>query len=190
MEYPSIDIVDVDIEDWDKTREVVESLGHFDALVNNAAVAVCEPFLDCSPSDFDKYAKQLFILLQYMFRHDLNSDKKALMLYRSISAKYLHNWVTKHKYIFNCITQVAKLYLYNMFFFFRMFNINVKAVLNISQVVARKMVENKTHGAIVNISSQASKVLSIHWNALLYLPTIGGAYTCNSYLDKYLVIRM
>lgn len=91
MEYPSIDIVDVDIEDWDKTREVVESLGHFDALVNNAAVAVCEPFLDCSPSDFDKYAKQLFILLQYMFRHDLNSDKKALMLYRSISAKYLHN---------------------------------------------------------------------------------------------------
>lgn len=91
-EYPSIDIVDVDIADWDKTREVVESLGHFDALVNNAAVATCEPFLECTPSDYDK-----------------------------------------------------------------MFNVNVKAVLNISQIVARKMVENKTHGAIVNISSQASK---------------------------------
>lgn len=37
-------------------------------------------------------------------------------------------------------------------------DVNVKAVLNISQVVGRKMVENKTHGAIVNISSQASKV--------------------------------
>ncbi|KAL0841204.1 hypothetical protein ABMA28_014943 [Loxostege sticticalis] len=91
-EYPSIDIVDVDIDDWEKTRKVVESLGHFDALVNNAAVAICEPFLKCSPVDFD-----------------------------------------------------------------RTFNVNVKAVLNISQVVARKMIENKTHGAIVNISSQASK---------------------------------
>ncbi|XP_045448613.1 D-erythrulose reductase-like [Melitaea cinxia] len=91
-EYPSIDIVDIDISDWDKTRQVVESLGHFDALVNNAAVAVCEPFLTCSPTDFNKT-----------------------------------------------------------------FDINVKAVLNISQVVARKMVENKTPGTIVNISSQASK---------------------------------
>lgn len=42
-----------------------------------------------------------------------------------------------------------------------MFDVNVKAVLNISQVVARKMIENKTAGAIVNISSQASKVLII-----------------------------
>lgn len=92
IEYPSIDIVDVDVEDWDKTRSVTESLGHFDALVNNAAIAVCEPFLECSPNDFDKT-----------------------------------------------------------------FNINVKAVLNISQVVAKKMIENKTHGTIVNISSQASK---------------------------------
>ncbi|KAJ0177187.1 hypothetical protein K1T71_007196 [Dendrolimus kikuchii] len=91
-EYPSIDIVDVDIGDWEKTRKVVESLGHFDALVNNAAVAYCDPFLECSPETFDKT-----------------------------------------------------------------FDVNVKAVLNISQIVARKMVENKTHGTIVNLSSQASK---------------------------------
>lgn len=62
-EYPSIDIVDVDIADWEKTRTVVESLGHFDALVNNAAVAICEPFLDCTPSDFDKYAFRLYFHL-------------------------------------------------------------------------------------------------------------------------------
>lgn len=91
-EYPSIDIVDIDIADWDKTRNVIESLGHFDALVNNAAIAICEPFLICSPDNFDK-----------------------------------------------------------------MFDVNVKAVLNISQIVAKKMIENKTPGAIVNISSQASK---------------------------------
>ncbi|XP_045526257.1 D-erythrulose reductase-like [Pieris brassicae] len=91
-EYPSIDIVDVDIADWEKTRGIVESLGPFDALVNNAAIAICEPFLTCSSSNFDKT-----------------------------------------------------------------FDVNVKAVLNISQVVARKMIEKKINGAIVNISSQASK---------------------------------
>lgn len=42
-----------------------------------------------------------------------------------------------------------------------MFDINVKAVLNISQIIAKKMIENKTPGAIVNISSQASKVYSL-----------------------------
>lgn len=62
-EYPSIDIVDIDIADWEKTRQVVESLGHFDALVNNAAIAVCEPFLDCSPSDYDKYGCKIYLLL-------------------------------------------------------------------------------------------------------------------------------
>lgn len=54
-EYPSIDIVELDIADWDKTRTVIDSLGPFDALVNNAAVAICEPFLECSPNDFDRY---------------------------------------------------------------------------------------------------------------------------------------
>ncbi|VVD05647.1 unnamed protein product [Leptidea sinapis] len=91
-EYPSIDIVDVDVSDWEKTRTAIESLGTFDALVNNAAIAICEPFLTSSSSNFD-----------------------------------------------------------------RTFDVNVKAVLNISQIVAKKMIENKIHGSIVNISSQASK---------------------------------
>lgn len=34
----------------------------------------------------------------------------------------------------------------------------VKALLNVSQIVALKMIENKIKGSIVNISSQASKV--------------------------------
>ncbi|CAK1596081.1 unnamed protein product [Parnassius mnemosyne] len=91
-EYPSIDIVELDVADWNKTREVIDSLGHFDALVNNAAVAVCEPFFECTPEAFD-------------------------------------------------LTMA----------------VNLKSIINISQVVARKMIENKTQGAIVNISSQASK---------------------------------
>ncbi|XP_068631792.1 L-xylulose reductase-like [Battus philenor] len=91
-EYPSIDIVELNVGDWEKTREVIESLGHFDALVNNAGVSTNQPFLECTPEAFDSTM-----------------------------------------------------------------NINLKSVINISQVVARKMIENKTQGAIVNVSSQASK---------------------------------
>lgn len=36
------------------------------------------------------------------------------------------------------------------------FDVNVKAVLNVSQVVARSMIERKSGGSIVNISSQAA----------------------------------
>lgn len=36
------------------------------------------------------------------------------------------------------------------------FAVNVKGVINVSQIVAREWVENKTGGVIVNISSQAS----------------------------------
>lgn len=42
---------------------------------------------------------------------------------------------------------------------FRLMNVNVKAMLNVSQVVAKKMIDAKKGGAIVNISSQASKVI-------------------------------
>ncbi|XP_013169019.1 PREDICTED: L-xylulose reductase-like [Papilio xuthus] len=91
-EYPSIDIVELDVGDWDKTREVIESLGHFDALVNNAGIGLCQPFLECTPEAFDTTM-----------------------------------------------------------------NINLKSIINVSQVVAKKMIENKTQGAIVNVSSQASK---------------------------------
>ncbi|XP_029658696.1 L-xylulose reductase [Formica exsecta] len=38
------------------------------------------------------------------------------------------------------------------------FDVNVKAVLNVSQVVAKSMIERKSGGSIVNISSQAGQV--------------------------------
>lgn len=37
------------------------------------------------------------------------------------------------------------------------FDVNVKAVLNVSQVVAKNMIERKSGGSIVNISSQAGQ---------------------------------
>lgn len=55
-----------------------------------------------------------------------------------------------------------------MFHCYRTFDVNVKSVLNISQVVARQMIDNKIHGAIVNISSQASKVMKMEKRELSY----------------------
>ncbi|KAL0893012.1 hypothetical protein ABMA27_014671 [Loxostege sticticalis] len=89
-EYPSVEVASVDLRDWDKTREVVDSLGVFDGVVNCAGVAIIEPFLESKPENFD-------------FTMDF-----------------------------------------------------VKAILNVSQIVAKKMIDNKIKGSIVNISSQAS----------------------------------
>ncbi|XP_029173046.1 L-xylulose reductase [Nylanderia fulva] len=38
------------------------------------------------------------------------------------------------------------------------FDVNVKAVLNVSQIVAKNMIERKSGGSIVNLSSQAGEV--------------------------------
>ncbi|CAG9786190.1 unnamed protein product [Diatraea saccharalis] len=92
QQYPSIEVAAVDLRNWEQTREIVDSLGVFDGLVNNAGVAIIEPFMEATPSSFDE----------------------------TIS-------------------------------------VNVKAILNVSQIVAKKMIENKIKGAIVNVSSQASK---------------------------------
>lgn len=44
--------------------------------------------------------------------------------------------------------------LKDVFGYFRQFNVNVKAIINVSQVVAKKMINNKSGGSIVNVSSQ------------------------------------
>lgn len=90
-EQPNIRTFCLDVSDWEKTKEVINQLGNIDLLVNNAAVAVCEPAVDAKPEHFDN-----------------------------------------------------------------MMTINVKAVLNISQEVAKNLMNRKASGAIVNISSQAS----------------------------------
>lgn len=53
-EYPTIEIACVDLRDWESTRKTVDSLGVFDGLVNNAGVAIIEPFLECTPTNFDQ----------------------------------------------------------------------------------------------------------------------------------------
>lgn len=91
-EDPRIQTVCVDLADWDATRKAVEKVLPIDLLVNNAAVARLNPFLDITQEDFD-------------------------------------------------LT----------------FTVNVKSMLNVSQVVAKNMIERKVAGSIVNLSSQASQ---------------------------------
>ncbi|CAL7936368.1 unnamed protein product [Xylocopa violacea] len=90
-EDPRIQTVCVDLGYWNETRNEIEKILPIDLLVNNAAVACLNPFLDATQQDFD-------------------------------------------------LT----------------FSINVKSILNVSQVVAKNMIERKVGGSIVNVSSQAS----------------------------------
>jgi len=45
-ELPNVTTVKADLTNWEETKNAVTSLGPFDHLVNNAAVAKFVPFLD------------------------------------------------------------------------------------------------------------------------------------------------
>ncbi|XP_046606350.1 L-xylulose reductase-like isoform X3 [Neodiprion virginianus] len=92
QEDPKIEIITADLADWESTRAAIEGAGRIDLLVNNAAAARLDRFLDVKPDDVDM-----------------------------------------------------------------LFNVNLKSVINVSQVAAKSMIATGNGGSIVNISSQASQ---------------------------------
>lgn len=91
-ECPGVEPVCVDLADWEATEQALSNVGPVDLLVNNAAVALLQPFLE----------------------------------------------VTKEA----CDTS---------------FNVNLRAVIQVSQIMAKGMIARGVPGAIVNVSSQASQ---------------------------------
>ena len=55
-------------------------------------------------------------------------------------------------------------YFKNIFLIFRLFNANVKQVINVTQIVASKMIEDGRGGSIVNVSSQVRQIYNIQLN--------------------------
>ncbi|XP_020385898.2 L-xylulose reductase [Rhincodon typus] len=92
QESPKMLTICVDISIWEATEKSLKDIGRIDLLVNNAAVAILQPFLSATEDAFDK-----------------------------------------------------------------VFDVNVKALLHISQIIAKGMMCRGEGGSIVNISSQASK---------------------------------
>nr|XP_004655103.2 L-xylulose reductase [Jaculus jaculus] len=92
QECPGVETLCVDLADWEATERALGSVGPIDLLVNNAAVALLQPFLE----------------------------------------------VTKEA----CDTS---------------FHVNLRAVIQVSQIVAKGMIARGAPGAIVNVSSQASQ---------------------------------
>ncbi|XP_059587874.1 L-xylulose reductase [Alligator mississippiensis] len=91
-ECPGLEPLCVDLADWDATAAALARAGPVDLLVNNAAVALLQPFLDVTRDAFD-----------------------------------------------------------------RSFDVNLRAALQVSQIVARQLIARGAPGAIVNVSSQASQ---------------------------------
>uniref|UniRef100_A0A8C3YPJ5 L-xylulose reductase n=1 Tax=Catagonus wagneri TaxID=51154 RepID=A0A8C3YPJ5_9CETA len=91
-ECPGVEPVCVDLGDWEATERALGGVGPVDLLVNNAAVALLQPFLE----------------------------------------------VTKQA----CDTS---------------FGVNLRAVIQVSQVVARGLIARGAPGSIVNVSSQSSQ---------------------------------
>ncbi|XP_012888570.1 PREDICTED: carbonyl reductase [NADPH] 2-like [Dipodomys ordii] len=92
-ECPGVEPVCVDLGDWEATGQALGSVGPVDLLVNNAAVALRQPFLEVTKDFFD----------------------------RSI-------------------------------------NVNLRSVMQVSQIVARGMIDRGVPGSIVNISSMLALI--------------------------------
>ncbi len=54
----------------------------------------------------------------------------------------------------------------------RLFNANVKQVINVSQIFAKKMIEEKIQGAIVNVSSQVTGLFVDIKNSFFFILTL------------------
>ncbi|XP_068105974.1 L-xylulose reductase-like [Hyperolius riggenbachi] len=53
-ECPSVETICVDLGDWSATEAALKSLGPVDLLVNNAGIAIIEPFLEVTQESFDR----------------------------------------------------------------------------------------------------------------------------------------
>lgn len=53
FQVPQIKTVCLDLNDIKQTQQVISSLGEIHLLVNNAAVAILQPFLEVDPEMFD-----------------------------------------------------------------------------------------------------------------------------------------
>uniref|UniRef100_A0A8C4LHJ2 L-xylulose reductase n=1 Tax=Equus asinus TaxID=9793 RepID=A0A8C4LHJ2_EQUAS len=91
-ECPGIEPVCVDLGDWEATERALGGVGPVDLLVNNAAVALLQPFLEVTKEAIDTS-----------------------------------------------------------------FDINLRAVIQVSQIVAQGLIARGAQGSIVNVSSQASQ---------------------------------
>ncbi|XP_062072311.1 carbonyl reductase [NADPH] 2 isoform X1 [Lepus europaeus] len=93
QECPGVEPVCVDLGDWEATERALGGVGPVDLLVNNAAVALVQPFLEVTKEAFD-----------------------------------------------------------------RSFHVNLRSVFQVSQIVARGMIDRGVPGSIVNVSSMVAHV--------------------------------
>lgn len=53
-EYPEIEVVILDVTDWNKTERVLNHFGPIDLVVNNAGICISNPLTDIAEDDFDR----------------------------------------------------------------------------------------------------------------------------------------
>lgn len=68
FQYPSIRPVCVDLSNWQETWKAVENIGPIDLLVNNAAIATNDPFLEVTEDVIDQLAVFLYIFCSSIVR--------------------------------------------------------------------------------------------------------------------------
>jgi len=116
---PSVQTVACDVQNWNETKKLVQSIGPVEHLVNNAGIFSFVPFMQIEEEDFD-----------------------------------------------------------------RLYSINLKSVISISQAVAANMMDNNIKGSIVNVSSLSSQL------ATMGLALYGSSKGALSNLTKVMAVEL
>ena len=62
LQHPAISCICIDLGDWEKAREVLETIEPVDLLVNNAGISILDPFLETPESHIDEYVTYISIV--------------------------------------------------------------------------------------------------------------------------------
>ena len=100
-ECTDMEVYNIDIADWDKTRELVKTMGPIDFLVNNAAVIQQTPFLDTPKTqldyEFDVNFKAAFNISQVVANRMVQDGRGgSIVNISSISSLRCHDGITSY----------------------------------------------------------------------------------------------
>ncbi|CAG2193298.1 DCXR [Mytilus edulis] len=147
-EVPNINIINVDLQDWDKTREEVSKIGHIDLLVNNAGVICRIPFIDTPKEEIDRGYFEM--RLEYMFVSLMKQVKR----------------VSTNVYVYvNCVTKI--LFLFEVIAKRMIEKGKGGSIVNISSIASRTVLPGasaycSTKGAVDNITRCMALELGPH----------------------------